>query len=70
MALLIANPEPWNRAGAAPRRPALEVPLDLVRIWEKKILKFCKTKPTEAGMSFRINKSVRSRAKNEPIKTP
>ena len=32
----------------------------------KKDVKICKTKPTEARMSFRINKGLRKDVKNEP----
>ena len=61
MVSLITNPETSGSSGVAPGRPC-----GTAFPYPSPPMKICKTKPTEAGMSFRINKRLRKRAKNEP----
>ena len=61
MVARIINPETGEWMGVAPLWLAA-----FIQGHPLPPLKFCKTKPTEARMCFRINKSFRKRAKNEP----
>lgn len=62
----IANPEASGSSGSRVLASPAPAPIEQRPKSEKKILKFCKTKPSEARMSFRINSTFRNQAKNEP----